>query len=70
MGKWIYDEDRINHWHCSECGHTISVLGILEDDYCPHCGSHMNRREAMDKWAEIYGYDQKEIKQQKKEENC
>lgn len=50
MGEWVYDEDRINHWHCSVCGHTIGVAGIMEDEYCPHCGSLMNRKQAFENW--------------------
>lgn len=50
MNEWVYDEDRINHWHCSVCGHIIGIAGIMEDEYCPHCGSPMNRKQAVEKW--------------------
>ena len=42
-GKWIEETDRVNHWHCSECGYTIG-LKFSSDNYCPQCGADNRER--------------------------
>lgn len=43
-GRWIYEEDRRNHWHCSECGHTVGQLGHTYN-FCPICGADMREEQ-------------------------
>lgn len=40
-GKWVEEKDRLNHWHCSECGRVRGV-SIIFMNYCPHCGAKMD----------------------------
>lgn len=48
-GEWIEESDRVNYWHCSECGYVIGLLK-MDANYCPRCGKRM-RKEIED--AEI-----------------
>ena len=41
-GRWIVEEDRYNHWHCSECGYVIGVMK-MDALYCPRCGAKLDR---------------------------
>lgn len=43
-GEWVEEEDRVNHWHCSECG---SVWGLAHKvmKHCPNCGAKMDLEE-------------------------
>lgn len=40
-GRWVQEEDRVNHWHCSNC---IVVWGVTHRafKYCPNCGAKMD----------------------------
>ena len=40
IGHWIDTDNYYQRWKCSECGcHTRDV----EPNYCPHCGTKMER---------------------------
>ena len=39
-GKWVEEKDRQLHWHCSNCGYTISLIK-MDGNYCPNCGARM-----------------------------
>lgn len=43
-GRWVQEEDRDNHWHCSNC---IVVWGVTHRafKYCPNCGAKMDLEE-------------------------
>lgn len=36
-GRWVKEEDRRNHWHCSECG-FVEGAHVIACEYCPRCG--------------------------------
>ena len=44
---WVEEPDRVNHWHCSNCGCTVG-LASLAYRYCYVCGAKMDgeRRES------------------------
>lgn len=44
LGWWVNEPDRYRHWHCSECGYTISGIEIAYY-YCPNCGADMREVE-------------------------
>ena len=39
-GRWVQENDRERHWHCSECGHVVGLAGSCAK-YCPNCGAMM-----------------------------
>ena len=39
-GRWVKEEDRVNHWHCSECGYVAGIFCKF-DKFCPRCGTYM-----------------------------
>lgn len=38
---WVEEPDRVNHWHCSNCGCTVG-LASLAYRYCYVCGAKMD----------------------------
>ena len=38
---WVEEPDRVNHWHCSNCGCPVG-LASLAYRYCYVCGAKMN----------------------------
>lgn len=38
--RWVEEEDRINHWHCGECG-FVTGRAYRFYTYCPNCGAKM-----------------------------
>lgn len=45
-GRWIKEEDRTNHWHCSECG-LVEGMVHYTMNYCPKCGAKMDGKECV-----------------------
>lgn len=41
---WVEEPDRVNHWHCSNCGCTVG-LASLAYRYCYVCGAKMKEDE-------------------------
>ncbi len=39
--KWVKEEDRFNHWHCSEC-RWVTGLACRFFRYCPNCAAIMD----------------------------
>ena len=39
-GKWVKEEDRDNHWHCSVCG-FVEGWRCKFERYCPMCGAKL-----------------------------
>ena len=37
---WIEEPDRVNHWHCSNCGCPVGIASIAYR-YCYVCGAKM-----------------------------
>ena len=40
-GRWVKEEDRHMHWHCSECSYVIGAM-VMDSNYCPNCGARMD----------------------------
>lgn len=40
-GRWVPDEARELHWHCSECEFVEGVVHRFHR-YCPNCGARMD----------------------------
>ena len=40
QGHWIEEKDRVNHWHCSECGFVEGIRYKIED-FCPKYGAYL-----------------------------
>lgn len=45
-GYWI--KDNLIGWKCSNCKKHIVLNIDLYGNYCPNCGTHMNRQMAID----------------------
>lgn len=37
---WVEEPDRVNHWHCSNCGCPVGIASIAYR-YCYVCGAKM-----------------------------
>lgn len=37
---WIEEPDRVNHWHCSNCGLVVG-MACMAYKYCYNCGARM-----------------------------
>lgn len=37
---WVEEPDRVNHWHCSNCG-VVEGIHCMTMNYCPKCGARM-----------------------------
>lgn len=35
--RWVREEDRVNHWHCSNCGEVWGITAAYMS-HCPNCG--------------------------------
>ena len=38
--RWVEEQDRVRHWHCSACG-TVQGIACSVMKYCPECGARM-----------------------------
>lgn len=54
--QWVYESDRINHWHCSRCRYVTGVAGLM-DNYCPHCGAKMQEMTLQRVRKEMAGFE-------------
>lgn len=43
-GVWVKDRDRVNHWHCSNCGFTEGRFHTVML-YCYKCGTRLYEEE-------------------------
>ena len=39
-GKWIKEDDRVNHWHCSNCDFVAGQIHRFYK-YCPNCSADL-----------------------------
>jgi len=42
--EWVKEEDRVNHWHCKNCG-LVEGMAHYMMHYCPNCGAKMEERK-------------------------
>ena len=40
QGEWVEEPDRVNHYHCSNCGVVWGVMSKAMK-YCPNCAAMM-----------------------------
>ena len=40
QGEWVEEPDRVNHYHCSNCGVVWGVMSKAMK-YCPNCAAKM-----------------------------
>ena len=41
---WVEEPDRVNHWHCSNCGLTVGMASLAYK-YCYTCGAKIDDKK-------------------------
>ena len=42
--EWIKENDRVNHWHCSNCDNAFGQV-VYFYKFCPFCGASMTVKD-------------------------
>lgn len=42
--EWVKEDDRVNHWHCSNCDNAFGQV-VYFYKFCPFCGASMTVKD-------------------------
>ena len=42
--EWVKENDRVNHWHCSNCDNAFGQV-VYFYKFCPFCGASMTVKD-------------------------